>query len=252
MGQLQILLQHLDHSKLVQFSLQFNVASLLFQCLRLLRITEILGAGGAVTGVTATSSKRLCRLLQRLCIDAQVMEELRPNVTKLFCYPISNKTGYHIQIDSAAIISTICSASLSWSLIWLLHDNCVVAHMLTSLQSVYLGPTHQMNRDTETAGLWVVGTQCIVELVAASAAFSAVLVQDYNSAKGDEVLSSVIRNSGRQRVPTLLSLSMKLYFGCCKGPDVVDMPFPPLVASTLLALLNLNDFSISTLYTQSH
>jgi hypothetical protein len=257
MGCLELLLKQMQHSQLQQLSLKYHLSSSLFQALRLLRIIEVLGASNHVVSteirninntadkaITMVASQRICTLLRHLLKDSQVIEELRPNLNKLFCFPISKKYGYHLQRDSAVIVSVICKHSLSWSIIWFLHDNRVIMHMLTSLRDIFESKQQQIDYKAEAADLWLIGMGCVVDLVACSAAISGVLVQDYNASKGDEILIDMVMHSQLERVPPLLNLSMQLYFGCAKATDATVDQFPPILLSVLLATANCSNIQI--------
>lgn len=245
MGCLEVLLVNILHSEMRSISMQFKLASSLFQALRLLRIMEVVSASSSSEhaasstpelGITILSCKRLCALLQHLCGDSQVLEEMRPHLTKLLCFPISNKPGLHIQYESMSVVSSICKHGLSWQLIWFLHDNRVVQLMIHALVEIITNKQGIIDNHSEEADLWMLGTQCIVDLVASSAAVSGVLVQDFEQASGNDTLTRVICHSNRVRTTRLINLAMKLYLSSANAPDVTMAAFP-VVLSNLIAYL---------------
>lgn len=240
-GRLGILLSNIQHPRLIEFCLQFKLASALFQVMRVLRIIEVMIAKSDLPqGVTVDSSRRVSCLLSRLCEEPQVLEEIRPHLSKLLCFPISSKPGFHLQRDVAEVVRSLCSKALTWSIVWFLHDNHVVQHMLAALQRISVD-----SEGIESSGLWLVGVQCVVDLVASSTAISGALVQDYHSAQGDGIISELVRRSHRDRVPQLLALVMRLFFDCAKGPDRQTQPFPVIIANNLRIILCIDDFNLA-------
>ena len=254
LGCLEILLANLLHPQLVPISLKHSLASSLFQSLRLLRIMEVLHANNSSPSetsstssqpLTSLSAKRLCCLLQHLCLDPLVLDEMRPNLGKLFCFPLSTKPGRHLQAEALPIIQSIASHALSWQLVWFLHDSRVIISMLGLLRSIVFTSEDTVNMEAEEAELWLLGARAVVELVSASAKFTGVLIVDYLSSHGDELLASIILHSRKERMPGLLQLAMRVYFSAAKGALDIDIaPFPPVLTLLLLSTLSLTSTSL--------
>lgn len=93
----------------------------------------------------------------------------------------------------------------------------------------------------------MIGAQCLADLLTASVNTSGVLMQDYDAANGNEIITDVILNSDRSRVATLINLAMQIYFGACKLPEITTAPFPPILSNVLHAVLRSSETTIGTL-----
>jgi len=180
---IHILLNNINHPKFVEICYQVNIATGLFQALRLLRMFEMkhnkqfekllqryqngsaniinLPASSILSmdilsnqGVTFVASKNISVLLQSLCSDPSTIEQIRPLLTKIFTFPLGLLpiTGKHMQFHVAQVISIICKTGFTSQQIWYLHDIQMMTHMIRQLYELTSVSTN-MSSNTTTNNL---------------------------------------------------------------------------------------------------
>ena len=268
-GCVAVLLKHMHHASFIDCCAQANLAPALLHALRLLRMMEVKvktvnqpplheGEEGAnndnddvvvgvctAVSVTRTASKKVCQLLVELCGSTQIMEQLRPSLTKLLCLPLSPlpRSGLHFQSDVAGVVEAICKSGLTSPIIWALRDSQTVLQMTRALrelttivESSSKGGQPDIllkGMEAEERGMWVVATSCLVELLNAADTFSPVLLTDFESSGGYDLMVHICLHSSVTRSMQILNSVIILLVG-----EAVDKPLMhPQVGGVLEQIL---------------
>jgi hypothetical protein len=142
------LLQHMDHPSFVELCFQANLATGLYQALRLLRMLEIIQAKSSADvssttneetkGITFTASSNVCKILEKLCSSPVTIEQLRQSLVKLLVFPLNSLPycGRHIQIHSSWIVFAIAKTGFTSQQVWFLHDSHYINYALRSISEL--------------------------------------------------------------------------------------------------------------------
>lgn len=167
---MNVLLSHIGHPKFIEICYQTNIATGLFQALRLLRMLEMkhnkhmdkhlqryqsvrnlssdtgspskrslsMLDSSSNQGITFKASKNICALLQTLCSEPSTIEQIRPLLTKIFTFPLGllPVTGKHMQSHIAQVTSAICRTGFTSQQIWYLHDIQMMTHMIRQMHEL--------------------------------------------------------------------------------------------------------------------
>jgi hypothetical protein len=161
-----VLLKFLDFPNFIELCYQVNIATSLYQALRLLRMLEIIQAKAesssaaddshavsiaptnitehrsdsrrtslTIKGITFVASLNICRILEKLCSSPVIIEQLRQCLVKLLVFPLNclPLQGKHIQLHSSWIISAICKTGFTSQQIWFLHDAHYINYALRAM-----------------------------------------------------------------------------------------------------------------------
>lgn len=255
---IQQLLDNIDHPKFVEICCQVNLAPSLFQSLRILRMIELKEAKSAqqlnesqATGVTLMSVKNVCLIFEKLCSSSATFEQVRQSLVKILTFPLSPlpRAGLHLQLESAKIIHAICKTGFTSQQVWYLHDVQTINHMVRTLGELVAISNDQKNapvaeddvmlkgRLAESAGMWIVAVQCVVETVVSSLSISSVLLTDFEDAKGFTLLMMIMRHSSSEHFLKVLNILTGLIFdpNNKKEGDVNSSGIPFSVLASYLA-----------------
>lgn len=241
-GCLQILLDNLRHSKFVETCNQVSIATAMMHALRLLRMYEIKqgkssnreslernnSTSSSVTNLyshqsrsTFESSQRLCKVFAVLCSDVQTIEKLRQSLVKLVTFPLSvvSEKGLHLQEHSANVLSKMCSAGLTSQQVWFLHDADAMKHMIRFLNELMSLEMEAQTSDgllrgiaAEKAGMWLVGIDCLVNLITATVPVASVLMGDFETAQGYKLMVHFLEHTAPERLLKAMSSVTRLFF----------------------------------------
>ena len=249
-GCISILLKYALHMSFIDCCGQANLAPALLHALRLLRMMEVKAGKPPIQqqqdseqsstapsilvdakSVTVSATERVCKLLVVLCGSTQIMEQLRPSLSKLLCLPLSPLplSGVHFQENVANIIYSICKSGLTSPIIWALRDSQTILQMtralreLTSISDATTKASHPeillKGLNAEEKGMWVVATSCIVEILNAADSFSPVLMTDFESSGGFDLIVHICLHSSVTRSMQILNSVIILLVG-----DATDKP----------------------------
>jgi Beige/BEACH domain/PH domain associated with Beige/BEACH/Concanavalin A-like lectin/glucanases superfamily/WD domain, G-beta repeat len=270
---IDILIQNMACDKFVVRCVENELPPNLVHCLRLLRVLELQHAntyqikqmngstGSAANGAdsdddmsresvgTSQSSSGECRpigklatkkvtkLLCRLCTDTAVGEQLRPHLFGLLAlsgasYP---PTGIHVAAAASDVICQFAKHCFTRNLVWFIHDRKMMIHMtddVKELSGMMSGENHSQasqavvpmglnGADAEASGLIVVALRTVVKMVHESIRFDTVdIVKDFEAAGGYDVVQYCMLNATGPNGKALLELLPML--ACCPNEILVD------------------------------
>lgn len=257
---MSLLLENIDHPKFVELCSQVNLASGLFQALRLLRMIEMKHAKGGIhfmgelaidsdQGITVKAAQNVCSLFEKLCSSPTTIEQIRQILVKLLTFPLSPSPvlAQHLQHESVKVIRAICKAGFNSQQIWFLHEVQAMMHIVRtlselvgSLQSGNVNVSMRQSitmeeeivlkgRSAEAAGMWVEAVECLVEILLASLQINSVLLTDFEEAKGFSLLMTILRHTSSERFLKILNvISMLIFDPNCKKDENSTIPFTHL------------------------
>ena len=259
-GCVNILLQYVDHPKFIEICSQANLATVLFQALRLLRMMEIKQSKNCESfegdcGVTYNASRNICKIMEKLCSKASTIEQVRQLLVKILTFPVGifPSKGIHIQIHSADIIFAMCKSGFTSQQIWFLHDVQAVNHMVRQLGELVMvtsDSTSNLNasRDgndstdfllrglaAEREGMWITGIKCVVDVVNAGGGTSSVLLNDFEIAGGSRLFLQILRSCSSRHFLQTLNTMMTMFSGPSKkAEDMLSFTCIPNILSEFL------------------
>ena len=237
---LYILLKLSKYHFLVEYCRQVGLAASLINSMRLLRMLEIKNtkinaqeqkmdkSKTMSIGITFKASKNVTDLLSILCSDPQTIEQLRPILLKLLCYPLSAlpTMGVHLQPHCASVIKATCKYGLTTSIVWFLHDVQVISHMLNHLSELVastLDEKHKLinNENVQHDDMWIIAIECIIDLLCYSAKISSstILLSDFEAANGYKIFVNIIRSCSVEKSIIMMSIISRLLFDISKEID---------------------------------
>jgi hypothetical protein len=247
---------------------------------------------------TVRTTERVTKIMKYLCTDSRTIEQIRLSIVKLLIFPLGvlPATALHIQDQSAGIVSTICRTGFNSQQVWYLHDAQAVTHMVRHLNELTLieGSENQSpsgrssfgrmsnsslsaaallaasNADgppedellrglsAERRGMWVVGMQCVVEVIACTMSISSVLMSDFETAGGNKLFIHMLKNAAPERFMVLMNTICQLMFDPEKTADepVISTAAGAILLDFLREVLHLrqsikHDQSVETLMAMS-
>lgn len=247
-----------DQKTFVDSCGRVGLASALVNAMRLLRMFEIkrsklLGSGSSAgqsgESVTFSASKSSSVILAKLCSEPLTVEQLKPFLVKLLCYPVGSLplSGLHLQTHCASIISSICRDGLSSSLVWFLHDVQAITHLLNHMSELcgYMAEAKSpsasdlmlQQASAEEKGMWLTAVTCIIDLISfgATASSSTIFHSDFEAADGVKIFEYVLHHSSPERSIVMMSVISRLLFDESKEVDEPTChPSMGAIFSTLL------------------
>jgi hypothetical protein len=242
----EVLLRYCAHPAFVEKCSETEVAAALLNALRVLRMYEIKQAqhpSGLLIddptyaeayaahpgrGITHTASARVCKVLGALMGDTRSVELFRPSLLKLLLFPLGAlpETARHLHEHSAAVVASLCAAGLTSQLVHFMHDIQVVAHMVQHLADLVADddgasssgsgggggggrePRALRGAVAEEAGVWVSAVGCLVDVITATLAVGAVMMDDFEAAGGRALLVRIVERSSPGHVTGNASLHL--------------------------------------------
>lgn len=264
-GCMNVLVQYIDHQKFIELCNQMNLATGLFQTMRLLRMMEIKHAksvpdstyNAMIHGITFAASRNVCKILEKLFSHSTTIEQNRQLLVKILTFPLSvlPVKGLHIQIHSAQIITAICKSGFTSQQVWFLHDVQAVSHMVRHLQELVALPSDQSIRDkpeksndyllkglsAEKEEMWIIAVDCIVDVINAASVTSTVLLNDFETCGGSRLMLQLLRTCSSDRfLRTLNSITNLLSNASKKAEDqMVVAMVSSIISEFLLTTLSL-------------
>lgn len=231
LGCLQLLLNYKEHSVFIETCNQVGLATALMHALRLLRMFEIkqtklpdYDSSSDSISVTSNASLKVCQILECLCGNTETIEQIRQSLVKLLTFPIGTlpTNGVHIQGHSLRVLTSMCRTGFTSQQVWYLHDAQAMTHMvrqLTELTTIVQSSPSKQSSDhmlrglsAEKAGMWLIGTQCVVEVIAATLPVSTVLLSDFEVAGGPQIFLHILRFSAPERFMSVINIITKVLF----------------------------------------
>lgn len=212
---------------IVSICIENELPEHLIKCLRMLRVFELQRArNGAGTSISTRATAKVSKLLCRLCADSSVGEQLRGHLFGLLSLPGSSYPvcGLHVAVAASAVIVAYSEHCLSSPLVEFLHDRKMIVHMTEDIKEL-CGMSENASPSAkyclygdaaEEAGLWVVAFRAVVNLVVHSSLHhqERLLMEDFQSAGGEQVLSYAIeRSNNPQHAKELVELQAALTTG---------------------------------------
>lgn len=208
---------------------------------------------------TFDASFKVCKLLEKLCTQPATIEQIKVNLVKILTFPLCvlPLCGKHIQTHSAAVVQTICRTGFTSQQVWYLHDVQCITHLvrhlheLTSVASETtssgaISPQHRLSVDSsfsastfaltltstdyllrglqaEAEGMWLVALECVVSVISCTVSVGSVLVNDFESASGQKLLTNMLKNCSPDRFLHVLNTIMLLLFDPTKKEEEVQV-----------------------------
>ena len=226
---IDVLLLAPKSDKFVLRCLENELPPNMIHCLRLLRVLELQHStkelkenrGVQIKSISSRATGKVGLLLCTLCTDSSVGEQLRPHIFGLLAlsgasYPLS---GVHVAKAASQVIIAFSEHCLNGGLVAFLHERKMIIHMtedirelcgLTSSHAAQPNPTitpSLYGMEAEEHGLWAISLSTVVRLVVNSCQHSSRdLLEDFESAKGYQVLLAAILQSKSNHGKTLVEL----------------------------------------------
>jgi hypothetical protein len=198
-------------------------------------------------GKTFYASKRLCSVFGRLCIETITVEKLRQSLIKLLTYPLSilPLRGLHLQKHVSEVISQMCKAGLSAPHIWFLHDIEAMKHMVRELAKLSILPTEIDTNDVmlrgieaEKAGMWLIGLECIVDIITSTVHINPILMTDFEATGGYKVFIHIMEHSSADNLIKVMNTITRLLYDPTKMDEPITFPgVATIFADYLLSIL---------------
>jgi hypothetical protein len=168
--------------------------------------------------ITTLTTKKVERLLCKLCLDPSVGKQLRPHLFGLLelsgaSYP---PNAVHVADSALNIIVSFAGECLNSNLVVFLHDRQMMVHMtddtkeLCGISNSATSPTATYclrGQAAESHGLWVVALRAIVHMVKQSCSHhSFELLKDFDSSGGYHVLCYAQFIVGRCNIYIIISI----------------------------------------------
>ncbi len=229
------LLLFVDSSNFVEACFQSNLATGLYQALRLLRMLELIQSKSVnepdSCGVTLAASSNVSRILEKLCCSPVIIEQLRPSLVKLLIFPLSSlpTRGKHLQNHSSKIVSSICRNGFTSQQVWFLHDCHYVNYALRALsEMVDMGITTKEDNmlvlrgeSAEIEEMWLEALKCLVEVLSTSLLVSSALLTDFELLGGSKIFLHILKNSSSERYLRYLNLISSLMVSALKKDEEI-------------------------------
>lgn len=199
---------------------------------------------------TQKTTERVSRVMKHLCTDLKTVEQIKQSVVKLLIFPLGvlPANALHIQDHSASIVTTLCKTGFTSQQVWFLHDTQAITHMVRHLHeltvlsddsggsspngrssfsgrlsgqatSALLAAVNSGDGDellrglsAEQKGMWIVGMQCVVDVIACTLPISSVLMSDFEAAGGNKLFIHMLKNCSPERFMLLINIIIQLMF----------------------------------------
>ncbi len=232
------LLAYSDCDKFVLRCLENELPPNLIHCLRLLRVLELQMAHSfalstvmnsensddnqtrEVVPLSTNATKKVEKLLCKLCCEQSVGEQLRPHLFGLLAlsgatYPLN---AVHVAQTASNVIIAVAKDCLNHNLSFFLHDRQMVVHMtddvkelcgMTNSSSSNVASYFMLGPEAERHGLWYFALRAVVQLVKESCSKNFYgLLKDFYSAGGYHVLCYAILHSSMEHMKKMLELTI--------------------------------------------